>query len=172
MQVYNGGVAHDVFTRLFMMFPERFRCQMHIQYENVIGRIDVYDRPFRTVIEIKTSNSTYMLKPNNWDVKQLRYYLSMTGCEEGVIIYQLNVPMKYVIFPIHMNEIEHKQELEKLKNEARSLYHAIETRDPSAAKAIYDDKELDWLCKNCPYVNKCIAMRNVKDEETVSTWKK
>jgi hypothetical protein len=156
-----GEAAHDVFARLFMMFPDRFKCQMQIQYENVTGRIDVYDKLFQTVMEMKTNNSAYMLKPNKWDVQQLRYYLSMIDSEEGVIIYQLNVPMKYAIFPIHMNERERKQELEHLKEEALSFSHAIENRDPSSAKAIYDDKELEFLCKKCPYLNKCIAMRNV-----------
>lgn len=84
----------------------------------------------------------------------------MVDCEEGVIIYQLNLPMRYAIFPIHLNESERKQELNTLRKEALSLYHAIETRDPSAAKAIYDDKGLDWLCKKCPYLNKCIVMKN------------
>ena len=45
---------------------------------------------------------------------------------------------------------------------------AIKTRDPSVPKTIYDDKELGWLCKKCPYLNKCIAMRNVKDEEALN----
>jgi hypothetical protein len=148
-----------------MTEPDRFRSQMPIQFENVVGRIDVYDKLFQIVIEIKTSNSAFMLRPNKWDVQQLRYYMSMVDSEEGVIIYQLIVPMKYAMFPIHMNERERKQERDRLKKEALSLYHAIETRDPSAAKAIYDDKELEWLCKKCPYLNKCIAMRNVNPKD-------
>jgi hypothetical protein len=99
---------------------DRFRSQIRIQYESVVGRIDLYDRLFRKVIEIKTSNSMYMLKPNKWYVQQLRYYISMVDCEEGVIIYQLNVPMKYAIFPIHMNETERKQERDRLKKEGRN----------------------------------------------------
>jgi hypothetical protein len=89
-----------------------------------------------------------MLRPNKWDVQQLRYYMSMVDSEEGVIIYQVNVPMKYAIFPVYMNERERKEERDTL-----SLYHAIETRDPSAAKAIYDDKELEWLCKKCLWIH-------------------
>jgi hypothetical protein len=60
--------------------------------------------------------------------------MSMVDCE--VIVYQLNIPMRYAIFPIHMNEIERKQERDRLKKEALSFYKAIETRDPSAAKAL------------------------------------
>lgn len=59
-----GEAAHDVIIRYFMTHPDRFRSQMQIQYENVVGRIDVYDKLFQTVIEIKTSNSIYLLKPN------------------------------------------------------------------------------------------------------------
>ena len=71
-------------------------------------------------------------------------------------------------------ESERKQERDRLRKEALSIHHAIETRDPSAAKAIYDDKYSGWLCKKCPYLNKCKAMRNVSVEEAalfVSTWK-
>ena len=89
-----------------MTRPDRVRSQMQIQYENIVGRIDVYDKLFQIVVEIKTSNLVFMLRPNKWDVQQLRYYMSMVDSEEGVIIYQLNVPMKYAIFTIHMNERE------------------------------------------------------------------
>ncbi|MGB8937210.1 MAG: hypothetical protein WCC17_19140 [Candidatus Nitrosopolaris sp.] len=62
-------VLGEAAVRLFMITqPYRFRSQMYIQYENVVGRIDVYDKLFRIVIEIKTSNSTYMLKANKWVV--------------------------------------------------------------------------------------------------------
>jgi hypothetical protein len=70
-----GEAAHEIIVRHFMTRPDRFRSQMQIQYEKVVGRIDVYDKLFERVIEIKTSNSAFILRPNKWDVKQLRYYM-------------------------------------------------------------------------------------------------
>lgn len=52
----------------------RFRSQMQIQYQKVVGKIDVYDKLFQRVTEIKTNNSTFMLRPNKWDVQQLHVY--------------------------------------------------------------------------------------------------
>jgi hypothetical protein len=36
----------------------------------------------------------------------------MVDCEEVVIIYQLNIPMKYAIFRIYMNEIAREGQAE------------------------------------------------------------
>jgi hypothetical protein len=160
----SGQAAHDVIGRLFMMFPNRFKLEMQIQYENVKGTIDVYDRHLHAIIEVKTTKSNIMLKPTRWDEQQLKYYMSMMDSEEGAVIYQMNNASKYLIFPIRMDELERKPLLKILQQEAGSLEHAIETRDPWAAKAIYDDQELNWLCKKCPYLNKCTAA--VKNDNT------
>ena len=64
--------------------------------------------------------------------------------------------MKYAIFPIHMNETERKQERDRQKKEALSFYHAIETRDPSAAKGaevvLVDPKNTTQRCSKCGHL--------------------
>ncbi len=87
---------------------------MQIQYENVKGTIDVYDKLQHTVIDVKTTKSSIMLRPTKWDEQQLKYYMSMVDSEEGALIYQMNLASKYLIFPIRMDELQRKQHLRKL----------------------------------------------------------
>jgi hypothetical protein len=105
----SGQAAHDVIGRLFMMFPNRFKLEMQIQYENVKGTIDIYDKLLHIVIDVKTTKSNIMLKPTRWDEQQLKYYMSIMDSEEGAVIYQMNNASKYMIFPILMNELQRKQ---------------------------------------------------------------
>ncbi len=105
----SGQAAHDVRGRLFMMFPNRFKLEMQIQYENVKGTIDIYDKLLHIVIDVKTTKSNIMLKPTRWDEQQLKYYMSMIDSEEGAVIYQMNNASKYLIFPILMNELQRKR---------------------------------------------------------------
>jgi hypothetical protein len=125
----SGQAAHDGIGRLFMMFPNKFKLEMQIQYENVKGKIDVYDKLLHTVIDVKTTNSNIMLRPKTWDEQRIKHYMSMVDSEEGAVIYQMNIVSKYLIFPIHMNELQRKEHLTKLEVEARSLQHAIELGD-------------------------------------------
>jgi len=162
----SGQAAHDVIGRLFMMFPNRFKLEMQIQYENVKGTIDIYDKLLHTVIDVKTTKSNIMLKPNRWDEQQLRYYMSMVDSEEGAVIYQMNNASKYLIFPIRMNELQRKEHLGKLVEEARSFQHAIDLGDPSLLKGVYDDNERKWLCKTCPYLEACNAIRKIHANPT------
>jgi CRISPR/Cas system-associated exonuclease Cas4 (RecB family) len=155
----SGQAVHDAIGRLFMMFPNRFKLEMRIQYENVKGTIDIYDKLLHIVIDVKTTKSSIMLKPTRWDEQQLKYYMSMMDSEEGAVIYQMNNASKYLIFPILMNELQRKQHLAKLLEEARSFQHAIELEDPFLLDGVYDDKERNWLCKKCPYLEACNAIR-------------
>jgi hypothetical protein len=58
------------------------------------------------------------------------------------------------IFKVTMTEEERKRQLEKLVRETMSLQHALKANDPSLARGVYSDKELNLLCDDCPYVKK------------------
>jgi rubrerythrin len=155
--------GHDNIQRLFMMFaPNRFRLEMEVQYEHIRGRIDVYDKLFNNVVDIKTSKSQrLLLKPFKFHQKQVRDYMAMVDSDEGHLIYQMNNFGMYVSFPIYMTAEERKKTLEELKSEAESLRNAIDAGDPSHAKGIYDDSEMSWMCNKCQYLEKCKAIRHL-----------
>jgi PD-(D/E)XK nuclease superfamily len=160
----SGQAAHDVIERLFMMHPTRFRSEKEIQYSNIKGKIDIHDKLFNNVIDIKSSKSQETLfRPFKFHEEQVRGYMAIIDSEEGQIIYQMNNFGKYLCFPIFMTAEERKKQLEKLESEANSLRNAIHAQDPSLVKGIYDDREMKWLCNKCPYVQKCIDLRKNDD---------
>jgi CRISPR/Cas system-associated exonuclease Cas4 (RecB family) len=103
------------------------------------------------------------MEPKSWHVQQLKYYMAMLGASQGYIMYQLlmhfgNTPFK--TFKITMTEQERKEQLDKLVDEADSLKRALEARDPSLAKPVYDDPKLNWLCRECLYQVNCKRMQD------------
>jgi CRISPR/Cas system-associated exonuclease Cas4 (RecB family) len=163
----SGQAGHDVIERLFRMYPARFRCEMSIQYKNIKGRIDVYDKFLNNILDIKESKSQkILLKPFKFHEEQVKYYMAMMDSEEGQIIYQMNNFGKYFPFSIYMNTKERKLQLDKLEREAVSLQKAIEASDPLLARGIYDDDEIKWLCNRCPYLDKCKTIRGSENEKS------
>jgi hypothetical protein len=157
----SGQAAHDVIERLFMIYPERFRSEKEIQYGNVKGKIDIYDRLANNILDVKTSKSQkILLKPFKFHEEQIRYYMAISGSEEGQIIYQMEKFGKYLSFPICMTDQERMNQLEKLEYEAGLLQKAIDMKDPSLVKGIYNDADISWMCNKCPYLEKCIAVRD------------
>jgi CRISPR/Cas system-associated exonuclease Cas4 (RecB family) len=160
----SGQADHEVIQRHFMLYPERFRAELEVQYKQVRGRIDIYDKILNNVIDIKTSKSQkILLKPFKFHEKQVRYYMAMVGSDEGQIIYQMNHFHMYRSFPFFLNAEQRSRLLEEIESEANSLRKAIDARDPSLAKGIYDDKEINWMCTKCPYIEKCQSMRNMTE---------
>jgi CRISPR/Cas system-associated exonuclease Cas4 (RecB family) len=169
-ELYNyvsGQAAHDVIERLFMRYPNRFRSEKQVQHNNIIGRIDIYDKLLNNVVDVKASKSqNILLKPFKFHEQQVKYYMAMMDSEEGQILYQMNNFQKYFPFPIYMNTEERKLQLDKLEREAISLRKAIDSRDPSLARGIYNDDEMKWLCNSCPYLDKCKTIRASKNEKS------
>ena len=48
-----GQARHEVIERLFMVYPNRFKSEMKIQYEDVRGIVDIYDKFFDIVVDLK-----------------------------------------------------------------------------------------------------------------------
>ena len=156
----SGQAAHDVIERLFLIYPDRFRAEKEIHYANVRGKIDIFDKETNNIIDLKTSKSRILLKPFKFHEEQIRYYMSIAGSEEGHIIYQMDKFGKYLVFPIYMTDKERLNQLEKLELEAGFLQKAIDKKNPSLVKGIYDDADISWMCNKCPYLEKCIAVRD------------
>jgi hypothetical protein len=163
----SGQAAHDVIERLFMVFPNRFRSEKELQYKNIKGKIDIHDKLLNSVIEIKTNKSKILLKPQKFHEEQVKYYMSMIDSDEGQILYHLNNFRNYRSFEIYMNAEQRRDQLQKLEIEAKALRRAIEAKDPSLVRGVYDDNEMYWMCNRCPYLEKCKQMRQSSEQEKV-----
>jgi CRISPR/Cas system-associated exonuclease Cas4 (RecB family) len=160
----SGQADHEIIQRHFMLYPNRFRSEVEVQYEQVRGRIDIYDKMLNNIIDIKTSKSQkILLRPFKFHEKQVKYYMAIMDSDEGQIIYQMNNFSSYRSFPIYMNAEQRRRVLEELKSEARFLQKAIDARDPLLAKGIYDDRDINWMCNKCPYSQKCQSIRNTTE---------
>jgi hypothetical protein len=170
-ELYNyvsGQADHDTIEKHFMIYPNRFKSEMEVQYKQVKGKIDIYDKILNNVLDIKTSKSQQtLLKPFKFHEEQVRYYMAMVDSEEGQVIYQMNNFGKYLPFPVYMTVEQRKEQLQKLEYQSKSLQRAIESGDPSLADGIYNDSEMKWLCNNCPYVQKCTDLR--KNDDAIAT---
>jgi CRISPR/Cas system-associated exonuclease Cas4 (RecB family) len=153
----SGQIGHEVIRKYFMMYPDRFRSEVEVRYEQVRGRIDIHDTILNNIVDFKTSKSQkVLLKPFKFHEQQVKFYMAIMGSNEGQIIYQMNNFNGYRVFPIYMNAEERKAVLQELKSEAQLLRNAIDAADPFLVKGIDNDRDMNWMCRKCPYVQKCL----------------
>ena len=153
-----GMAIHGVYQWLLLRDNRRFEREKHLEFRGVMGSADIVDKIRNIPIEFKSTRASSILEAKSWHVQQLKYYMAMLGASQGYLMYQLlmhfgNTPFK--TFKITMTAHERKELLDKLVEEADSLKRAMEARDPSLAKPVYDDPKLNWLCRDCPYQVNC-----------------
>jgi hypothetical protein len=145
-----------------MSNPRRFEKEKYVEYNDIEGSIDIFDKKKNTPIKFKSLRSSNIDKPKGFQEEQLRYYMAMQNSPIGYMVYQCLMHFgasPWRIFKVTMTEEERKGQLEKLVKETRSLQDALKANDPSLARGVYLDRELNWLCEDCPYVKKCEEMR-------------
>jgi hypothetical protein len=101
-------------------------------------------------------------EPRSFQEEQLRYYMAMHSSSTGYMMYQCLMQFTgspWRLFKITMNEKQRNEHLKKLVREISSLQHAIKEKDPSLARDVYSDSELNWLSRDCPYREECERMR-------------
>ena len=164
LSIFTTGMAiHGVAQWLFLRNSRRFEREKHLEFGGITGSVDVLDKIRNVPLEFKTTRASSILQPKPWHVQQLKYYMAMLNASQGYILYQLlmhfgNTPFK--AFRITMTIQERKNQLDKLVKEADSLKKAMEAKDPSLAKPVYDDPSLNWLCRECPYQVNCIRIQD------------
>jgi CRISPR/Cas system-associated exonuclease Cas4 (RecB family) len=159
VSIYSAGKAmHEAIQLLFLSDKRTFEREKYIEYEDIQGSVDIYDRRRNTPLEFKITRASDIKEPKSFHVEQLKYYMAMLEASEGYVLYQLlmhfgETPFK--AFRITMNAQERRNQREKLVTEIDSLKRAMEKRDPSIARSVEKDPSLNWLCKDCPYLTDC-----------------
>lgn len=132
--------------------------QKYVEYEGIQGSIDIYDKKKNEPLEFKTLRAATINEPKSFHMEQLMYYMAMLDVPIGQIIYQCLLQFgtnPFVSFEITMTDKERKNQLEKLKQEIKSLHLAVSTKDPALARGVFSDRGMNWLCKDCPYSKSC-----------------
>jgi CRISPR/Cas system-associated exonuclease Cas4 (RecB family) len=159
VSIYAAGRAiHEAIQSLFISDKRTFEREKHIEYQDTQGSIDIYDRKRNIPLELKSSRSRKTKEPKSFHVEQLKYYISMLGANQGYILYQNLLHFgetPFQAFRITLNAQERDEQRNKLVKEVSSLKRAVIAADPSLARGVSEDPELNWLCRDCPYLIEC-----------------
>ncbi|MPZ05700.1 MAG: Dna2/Cas4 domain-containing protein [Nitrososphaeraceae archaeon] len=164
VSIYSAGKAmHEAIQLLFLSDKRTFEREKYVEYDDIQGSVDIYDRRRNIPLEFKTSRASDIKEPKSFHVEQLKYYMAMLAAPEGYILYQLlmhfgQTPFKS--FRITMNAQERINQRERLVMEINSLKRAMEAGDPSLARSVRQDLDLQWMCKDCPYSIECKRMES------------
>jgi hypothetical protein len=162
---------------LLARYPRQFEIEKQIHYNltnycgdvgqgctiYVLGKIDAFNKKtgpyeFKTIYSVEK-----IRKPRRYDLQQLKFYMTMTNSNTGVLwYYQLDskfADCRSVKFSIKMSEDDLYFEHNKLVLSAMSLSEAISAEKPEMAEHVAYDRELMWKCKSCTYSRDCKAIR-------------
>ena len=165
VSIYSAGKAiHEALQCLFLSDKRMFEREKYLEYQDIQGSVDLYDRKRDIPLEFKTSRVSDLKEPKTFHVEQLKYYMAMLDTPQGYMLYQLllhfgDTPFK--AFKITMGRRERNDQRNKLVREINSLKRAMEAGNPALAKSISEDASLNWLCKECPYIIECKRINNV-----------
>jgi hypothetical protein len=152
--------------------PERYETEMPVEYKGLVfGSIDLYDKQFATVIDIKEKlvNGSWAIRPFSSHEEQLKNLMAMKNTSKGVLlIVVVNGKGEIKQFNYHMNLEERRAQLIKLEEKAKSFLNAKNEKNPYLAFHVFFDKNLNWLCHKtdkgtgneilCPYYWDCSDM--------------
>lgn len=118
--MYSSGKAmHEAIQLLFLSDKRTIEKEKYIEYDDIQGSVDIYDRRRNTPLEFKTTRASDIKEPKSFHVEQLKYYMAMLEASEGYVLYQLlmhfgETPLK--AFRITMNA-QRQAQREKLVKE-------------------------------------------------------
>ena len=165
VSIYSAGKAiHEAVQWLFLSDKRTFEREKYVEFEDIQGSVDIFDRRRNIPVEFKTTRASDIKEPKSFHVEQLKYYIAMLGASQGIVLYQLlmhfgNTPFR--TFHILMNAQQRKDQRDKLVKEVNSLKRAMDAGDPSLARSVRQDPDLNWMCKDCPYSIECKRIESV-----------
>jgi CRISPR/Cas system-associated exonuclease Cas4 (RecB family) len=150
-----GRMTHEAVQSLVEDNPD-YEQEKLIEYEGIEGHVDVYHKPSNTPIEFKTARSK-VTEPKVHQVEQLHKYMAILNANKGIIAYQklMDFNSPYIEFEIFLTKAERQKHLTKLKMDKDSFVEALENGQPMWANSCWNNKDKNWLCRNCPYKLKC-----------------
>ena len=154
--------------------PSRYDVESLVDHEGwIFGTIDLYDREFNTVIDIKTKlveNESWEIKPFSSHEQQLKDLMTLKKASNGVLVYLLIgcSSRPTLEFNYEMNKYDLQMQLKDLEKRAASFLNAKKQRDPALAEHVFFNKSLNWLCHRidkktgkgifCPYYWDCFGL--------------
>lgn len=184
----SGAAIHTAIQTLAKYF-EKYEIEKEVVFEpskheytkdllcedediKILAHIDLWDSERNIPIEAKSTRKatlknrkTGIEEAKSFNITQLKLYMSLLGAEKGYLLYQLLMNFDsypFELFEITMTEEERKKMLRWLTKECLRIVHATKKKDASLARHVADDKELNWKCTDCKFLNPCLEMRNIE----------
>lgn len=154
----SGRAMHEALQALTSAYPSTFEMEKSINYDKIVGHIDVYNKIKNIPIEFKTYRAKSIEQPKGFHLAQLKAYMAMINATKGEIIYQCLMNFDgnpFVSFDIQTTEEENKTTLQVLLLKAEDYTKNLEAKTPLKAESVFNNKEMNWLCKDCPYYQQC-----------------
>lgn len=158
----SGRAIHDAIQILAQSSEDQFEIEKEIECKGVVGHVDLYDVRHNIPIECKSMRVKYVEEPKPFHVKQLHYYMTMLNADKGVLLYQclLNFDEHpFREFEITMSKSERKDRLDAMEFYAKNFQESLKAKNPAKAVHVFNNEELNWLCKSCPYYKQCEEMQ-------------
>ncbi len=165
----SGRAIHDAIQTLANYEKDRFEIEKEVEFEGMVGHIDLYDKINNIPIECKSTRIKEVKQPKPFHVDQLKSYMAVTGAKKGIILYQCLMHFDdkpFCEFEITMNEKERGEQLASMILRRDYYKKALDTKDPFRIEGVMDNKDLSWLCRDCEYNQKCKDEINKKVEHS------
>lgn len=153
----SGRAIHAAIQELAQAEP-KYDIEREVEFEGIKGTIDLYDSENNIPIECKSTRVKTVTKAKSFHIEQLKAYMAFTKSTKGFILYQclLNFDDKpFVEFEFETTEEENKQTLQILLLKAKDYAKNLEDKTPMLAENVFDNPDMKWLCRDCPYYKKC-----------------
>lgn len=165
---FTSGAAIGEAIQALASAEHRYIPEYAVEFAGLQAHIDLWDDLKKIPIECKSYNGSDMEQPKAHYTTQLRSYMAMTHSRTGIILVQLLQHFRsrngqngkpFKTWVISMTDEQILAERERLKQEVEDFNVALVLKDPSKARHVADDKDLNWKCSYCRFVQQCIDMR-------------
>ena len=157
-----GQAYHTILQSLLRWLGKKnVQIEQKVNYNDVVGHVDAIIN--KIPCEFKSHRSkTHQTKPHY--VQQLKCYMSILGSNVGKLIsIGLTIyDQPFKEFDVIMTDSEIKKQLEWIDKEATQFKLVLEKKDWKLARAVKEDKNLNWKCNNCAFQKECFAFENAK----------
>jgi hypothetical protein len=90
VSIYSVGKAiHEAIQLLFLSDKRTFEREKYVEYQDIQGSIDIYDRRRNIPLEFKTSRASDIREPKSWNVEQLKFYMAILDVPTGYLLYRV-----------------------------------------------------------------------------------
>jgi len=165
----SGRAIHDAIQTLAQYHP-KYEIEKEVMYNfeeknlTVQGHIDLYDSEQNIPIECKSSRANQQKEVKSFHRRQLEIYMAMVGAEKGLVLYQNLMHFgdtPFQEYEIESTEKKNKATLKWIEEKAELYINSLETKNPETADDVFYNKEMNWLCKECPYFAECKGMKHI-----------